>query len=315
MRKLFPLLFSILAVFLVPYACKKSPVATNDKGDVAAEKNGSVAKVKMRNISEEFKEYWYAGKAEITSYKLAQARYGELREGTASLIFVTEPFEKERQVKADERKKDNISVLKLNSTKKYLTGIYPYSIMNSSFVPIKPVQHALKVSTSVQEWCGHVYAQLNNKQQFEINAYSYFAKEGDSHITLSKDYLENELWNLIRIEPESLPEGEIKIIPSLEYLRTAHKEIKAYNATASKSSDESNWVYKIYYPELARSLSITFSKAFPYYIEGWEEETTSGYGNAEKKLVSTATRLKRINSAYWQQNSNADLVWRDSLGL
>jgi len=29
--------------------------------------------------SEAFKKYWYAGEAEITSYKLEQARYGEVR--------------------------------------------------------------------------------------------------------------------------------------------------------------------------------------------------------------------------------------------
>jgi len=43
-------------------------------------------------LSKEFKEYWYAGNAEITSYKLDQARYGELREGTSVLVYVTEPF-------------------------------------------------------------------------------------------------------------------------------------------------------------------------------------------------------------------------------
>ena len=36
---------------------------------------------------EEFNAYWYAGKAEITSYSLQQARYGELRDGHAVLIF------------------------------------------------------------------------------------------------------------------------------------------------------------------------------------------------------------------------------------
>ncbi|MGB2691994.1 MAG: septum formation inhibitor Maf, partial [Thermodesulfobacteriota bacterium] len=42
--------------------------------------------------SEEFKAYWYDGKAEITSYKLEQARYGELHEGYAVMVFVTEDF-------------------------------------------------------------------------------------------------------------------------------------------------------------------------------------------------------------------------------
>ncbi|MGB5358593.1 MAG: septum formation inhibitor Maf, partial [Eudoraea sp.] len=77
---------------------------------------------KPNPLSPEFKEYWYAGEAEITSYKLEQARYGELREGHAVLIFVTEPFLADKQVKADRSNSENIQVLKFNSTKKYFTG-------------------------------------------------------------------------------------------------------------------------------------------------------------------------------------------------
>ena len=46
-----------------------------------------------------FDKYWYDGKAEISSYKLKQGRYGEIHRGTASLIFVTEPFSPQRFVK------------------------------------------------------------------------------------------------------------------------------------------------------------------------------------------------------------------------
>jgi len=112
-------------------------------------------------LSQEFKKYWYEGNAEITSYELSQARYGELREGKAVLIYVTEPFLPGLQVKADKKDPSNVPVLKLNATKKYLTGIYPYSIMTSSFYPVYDNQHAQKISFSSQEWCGHVYAQLN----------------------------------------------------------------------------------------------------------------------------------------------------------
>ena len=30
------------------------------------------------NLSQEFSDYWFAGAAELTSYKLEQARYGEV---------------------------------------------------------------------------------------------------------------------------------------------------------------------------------------------------------------------------------------------
>ncbi|MEQ8572775.1 MAG: hypothetical protein RIB63_01840, partial [Fulvivirga sp.] len=47
----------------------------------------------------EFADNWYAGKAELVSYNLKQSRYGEVHDGKAVLIFVTEPFSKKKQVK------------------------------------------------------------------------------------------------------------------------------------------------------------------------------------------------------------------------
>src|SRR5919108_4912208 len=75
-----------------------------------------------------FKQYWYSGKAEISSYTLDQSRYGQQRKGKAVLIFVTEDFSKKKQVKLDEpssAEADKIGVLKLNFVKNFVTGIYP----------------------------------------------------------------------------------------------------------------------------------------------------------------------------------------------
>src|SRR5690606_23926934 len=106
--------------------------------------NQPVSTAKKKVLSQEFKDYWFGGKAEITSYELEQARYGEMRQGKSVLIFVTEPFLAKEQVKADEHHVDNVTVLKLNSTKNFITGIYPYSIMSSCFYPIWDNQHAIK---------------------------------------------------------------------------------------------------------------------------------------------------------------------------
>jgi len=268
-----------------------------------------------KTLSEDFKKYWYAGNAEITSYELVQARYGELREGKAVLVYVTEPFLAEKQVKADRNNSDNIPVLKLNSTKKYLTGIYPYSIMSSSFYPVHDNQHAIKVSTSVQEWCGHAYTQLNNRAQFEINSHSYFETEADRTLSLDKNVLENEIWNKIRVNPDNLPVGESLMIPSLEYIRLRHQEIKAYKVTTELITTGDLNTYRIYYPELDRKLEIQFSPKFPYTIQGWSESFKSGFGPKAQVLTSTATKINTIKSAYWGKNSNKDLALRKELGL
>ena len=265
----------------------------------------------VRELSENFKEYWFSGEAEITSYTLEQSRYGEPRSGTAVLIFVTEDFLPETQVKADVTDNKNIPVLKLNDIKKFNTGIYPYSIMQSTFYPLEGNSHALKISTSIQEWCGHVYTQLNNRKNFEIISHSYFEKEADQNLKLDKNWLENEVWTQLRINPDNLPTGELEMIPSLEFFRLAHLKIKAYQAKAEFYQNDSLSVYKIDYPELKRNLKIYYNPVFPFKIEKWVETTEK---NGES-FTTTATKMERIKSDYWNKNSNKDLPLREKLKL
>ena len=267
-----------------------------------------------RNLSEEFKDYWYSGKAEITSYQLIQERYGELREGTTVNIFVSEDFLPDAQVKANNSSENNLSVLKLNQMKNFNTGIYPYSIMTSTFSPISNTGHALKVSNSVQEWCGQVYMQLNNRSDFEIESHSYFEGEADQNLTLPKTWLENELWNLIRINPEELPTGDVMVIPSFEYLRLRHKKIKQHNAFASLKQGDSITIYTLNYPDLQRQLMLFFHSSFPYEIEKWEEVNAADQ-NDTIRLKTTALKLKRMRTDYWNKNQNEFAYLRDSLGL
>ncbi len=273
--------------------------------------NSTLDITKNRTVSQEFKEYWYAGKAEISSYKLEQARYGELRNGTAALIFVTEDFLPEVQVKADRQNEDNVPVLKVNATKKFNTGIYPYSVMTSTFYPVFKERHALKVSQSMQEWCGHQYAQINNRSEFEVKSHSYFEGEADKNFSIPKATLENELWAQLRINPKGLPTGTFKAIPDVEFTRMKHVPLKAYEVKGILTATS----YTLEYPKLNRSLTINFSGTFPYTIEGWEETFKSGFGSRAKELTTKATRMKTIKSAYWGKNSNADAGLRKDLGL
>lgn len=269
----------------------------------------------VTSLNDEFKKYWYAREAEITSYELKQARYGEIREGNAVLIYVTEDFLPDIQVKADQQKSTNIPVLKLNATKNFNTGIYPYSIMQSTFYPVKDNSHAIKISSSMQEWCGHVYTQINNRDNYEVTSHSYFQGEADQSFVLDKTILENELWTKIRINPKNLPQGALQIIPSLEFTRLRHKPIKAYDAKASLLEEGNLQIYTIEYPELQRKLEISFTSDFPYSIEGWKETYTSGFGQSAKELTTIATKLQRIKSPYWTKNSNKDEKLREELQL
>ena len=305
----------ILFLGLALNSCGEKVEAKSTNVNLKELSTSNIPNSAKKALSNEFKAYWYSGEAEITSYKLEQARYGELRNGHAVLVYVTEPFLAKEQVKADRNNSDNISVLKLNSTKNYLTGIYPYSIMSSTFYPVYDNQHALKVSTSVQEWCGHVYSQLNNRDAFEIKSHSYFEGEADQELKLSKSWLENEIWSKIRINPADLPQGKINMIPSFEYIRTAHKEFKSYEAIAELKEIGETMIYSIEYPELDRSLEIEFSLNFPYSISGWSETFKSGYGPKAKTLTSTATKIKELKGPYWRQNGLEDEKLRNELGI
>ncbi len=274
--------------------------------------------------SQEFKDYWYDGKAEITSYKLEQARYEELHEGYAVLVFVTEDFSKSKQVKLDNpgsAKDDAVNVLKLNRIKKFDTGIYRYSMMDSVFTPVSIHEYpnTLKLTSSSQEWCGNTFTQLNlHNNSYDVKSFSYFESEGDQKFSLHKEILEDELWARIRLAPESLPQGSIKIIPAAMASRLTHKQLRVEIADAKlepNADDASLMDYTLVYDDSHRTMKITFGKLFPHHIISWEETYKSGFGSGAATLKTKAIRNKTLVSNYWNQNKNIDRDLRKKLGL
>jgi len=265
-----------------------------------------------------FKEYWYSGKAEVSSYKLRQSRYGEERTGKAVLIFVTEDFSKDKHVKLDDPSKhesDRVSVLKLNFTKQFVTGIYPYAMMESVFTPVArhDYPHSLKMTMSVQEWCGHVFTQMNLRENtFQVRSFSYFEQEGDVESDLRKVFAEDEIWNLIRLQPDALPVGEFGVIPALFFARLMHTELKVLKASAIKTDRGNEFSYVITYPETHRSIEIRFQKNFPFKILGWDEQFKEKDGSVHH---TTGTLEKTLHTDYWKKNENKFQYLRDSLGL
>ncbi|MFD0861802.1 septum formation inhibitor Maf [Sungkyunkwania multivorans] len=311
-------IFLIIATIATAVSCSEKKQKKKDLVAKASttELNATTSKEAAKPVSEAFKKYWYAGEAEITSYELKQARYGELRDGKAVLVYVTEPFSDKDQVKSDYPSNEkSTSVLKLNATKNFNTGIYPYSIMTSTFYPVTDGQHAMKITMSMQEWCGHVFTQLNNREQFEVESRSYFQSEGDQNFSLNKTLLENEIWQKIRINPNDLPTGKLKMIPSFEYVRLRHIELKPYEVEIKKATQETSMRYSLVYPSLNRSLEILFNNQFPYEVISWKETFKSGFGPNAKEMVTTAKKIKTIKSPYWSKNSNAYVSLRDTLGL
>lgn len=264
-----------------------------------------------------FDGYWYRGFAELTRYALRQARYGEQHEGEAVLIFVTEDFLRGPQVKRERGDSSAaLSVLKLNAYRRFYTGIYPYTLMTSSFTPAaRRDSRTLKVSSSMQEWCGNVYTQINRRKDgLHVTLHSYFQDDGDQQSMLPEAPLEDGLWSLIRIDPSKISTGERQMIPALHYIRMRHKALRPYPAEVSKIDkvatdlvDHPVSAVRVEYAHIGRELTIYHEPEFPYIIQAWEENV-----GAQR---TTAVRTHAVVDDYWNHNSAGDSTYREALGL
>lgn len=261
-------------------------------------------------------KYWFQGTAEISSFDLTQYRYGEPRKGEAVLIFVTEDLSEKKQVKLDwpeDAGRDAIKVLKLNMTKNFVTGIYPYSMMLSVFSPVFMQSNPLKLTASSQEWCGQSFTQLNlHRGKYRGKLYSYFEEEGD--MDFSVDAMpEDHLWNLIRFGPDQLPLGQHALIPGLLEQRFSHVPLAGQKAVIRlKEMDISFLELGVEYLQYGRHLKILFEKAFPYHIVSFEEVRVLTDGTVEK-TVAERKAVHQID--YWNRNKSQDIRYRKELQL
>jgi hypothetical protein len=256
------------------------------------------------------RDFWFNG-AEINRYDLSQSRYGTAHPGHAEFIFVTEPFLTRRQVKNERGGGPSTDVLKLNALRTFNTGIYSYRTMTSTFRPIDlaTYPHALKTTTSVQDWCGHTFQQINRRGTgWNVELRSYFESEADQDLELSEAWLEDELWLLVRLDPEELPTGLIRVLPGALTTRFDHLPIQPQQAIGKLVTGLKHSTYTLSYPESQHSLEIHFDSAFPHIIRSWKERSKQG--------ITKAVLTHRImNSNYWSENKPSDRDKRQQLGL
>lgn len=260
--------------------------------------------------SDKVRNFWFAG-AEINHYRLSQMRYGEKHPGHAEFIFVTEPFLTEEQVKNENGAAPSTEVLKLNALRTFNTGIYSYRTMSSTFQPIdlKNYPHALKSNTTVQDWCGQTFQQLNKTNKgWRGELRSYFQKEGDQNLELPELWIEDELWTRLRLDPQSLPTGRFQLVPGAILSRLNKMPIRPLDAVAALKNRGEQTSYIVHYPEQERRLIIQFDTEFPHIIREWEEHEAAG--------ITKAVLIHRLmNSEYWSENKGKDAAKRKALGL
>ncbi len=277
--------------------------------------DSATANFSGRILSAEFKNYWFQGQAELNVYAVEQERYGEIREAQQVMIFVTEDFSKSKQVKLDNpglAGADRLPVLKLNAIRRFHTGIYDYSLMESVFSPLNG-SPAVKNTVSIQDWCGHVFAQFNyTGKAYRTKMFSYFEAEGDLDTVIQNaDLLESDFWTRLRLNPELIKTGRYRLIPSAFFARLRHKSLRAEPADVYFEQPGGNpnlQTLVIKYPDLDRVVEIQFEPLFPFKIVGWEERHSG-------KMISRGMLQKTIKTAYWNQNQTEDRTLRDSLFL
>jgi hypothetical protein len=291
----------------------------NDSAGIIDEKISETNKEQGEIKNKSKKQYdlsYFSGKAEINTYDLNKARYNGLHSGEAILIFVTEPFLVNEQVKSDYPDRDeSVPVLKMNRIDRFTTGIYDYSIYTSVFTPTAKFDpsYPMKVTMSSQDWCGQSYMQLNNKDGFKYMLRSYFESEGDTVQDLNYTITEDNIFNLARIDTALLPRGEFDVIPTMSHLRLSHSPLKPYKGNASLAVLENQIVYVYDIPELKRGVRIFMDPKNHFQIVRWEETYPTVFDGKLRKSIYT---LKKSESLpYWELNDPSNSNWRDSLQL
>lgn len=270
--------------------------------------------------SSRFWDHWGDGRAEMSSYRVTISRYGEPRDGELVLIYVTEPHDRRTWIKDDDvAEPDRVEVLKLNASWKFLTGVYPYSVMTSVFSPVDDWGGArfrpVKVGLSVQEWCGNYTHQVwPGRDALRSLRLSYFAGQGERlenrDVPRGTLYEDGLLIQLRELDGAFAGGGDWEgwLMPSLWNVRRGLAPPEPVRATVSREAsvagdDDGRLTrFTLRYGDYTRTYDV--EAAYPHRVLGWR--TSAG---DTVRLVET----RRL--AYWRLNDPDGRRHRAELGL
>ncbi len=265
--------------------------------------------------SSRFWQQWGDGKAELIGYDVITPRYGHLRSAEVAMIYVTEPFSRRTLIKDDSAQGDDrMDVLKVNVSEKFLTGVYPYSVMTSTFCPTDAIRaerfSPAKIALSAQEWCGHVYLGVwPDERAFALRGMSYFASEGDTDDRV--ECPDNCLYEdalLVQLRELDGPfnngrDWEGSLVPALWRNRRSHQPLVAEPARITRRELDAN-VTRFQLEAGAFSKRFDVEKAGDKRIVAWQS-SDGGRGR-----ILRSTRMP-----YWQLNGPGDEARRAEFGL
>jgi len=270
-----------------------------------------------------FWEHWGDGRAEVAGYRLTQPRYGELRQGEAVLVTVTEDFTLASRVKSDGGHPDQVPVLKLNHVRDFQTGIYDYNAMTSAFLVLDGSQvlgQPTKLSVSVQEWCGHAYEQLTVTDGWlDWTSHSYFDGEADQDLRVEvpvTGLFADALPLVVRgLAGELQPLGTTRSVPYLPAgldRRFRHSPFGWQRATVTRAAGEP---VDSVLGRVATEVWTVAEQGGPtttWTVQGEPPRTLLGWSRTDgEQAVLTGV----VRTAYWQQHREGDEALRRELGL
>lgn len=277
----------------------------------------------------DFWAHWGDGKAELSGYALTQPRYGEPRDGTAVLIFVTEDFSWSERVKADPGQHpdaDIRKVLKVNANRDFQTGIYPYHVMTSVFARVDagdgmPAFSPIKTAFSAQEWCGMVYTEATmGPGDLRRVEHTYF--DGDTRppatIAVPGDVVYGDALPLVvrgfggpAVEPGG--EATVPWWPSTLSVRFAHEEPKLGEARIARAAATETLVVPAGTFTVERwTVSPKGEPATTWWVEAAPPRRVVAWAgeDGERAELRGSARLP-----YWKLNNPGDEPWREKIGL
>lgn len=296
-------------------ACDGAP-ETREPG--ARPLHGALEGEPRARASAEFSARWSDGRAELATYRGTVMRYGAAREAELVTILVTEPLDRRTLVKDDLAPEgERVQVLKLNAMLRFQTGIYPYSVMTSTFMPVDAYFAErfapAKITLSAQEWCGHVWLGIwPDASGYAMHGLSYFPEDGERSErveapadTLYEDALLVQLRELDGPFHGGAPFSGF-VVPSLWSSRREHAPLRPLAATITRA------------PAAEEVAEERFVLAF----EGGRRTTFVVERGGEQRLVRIESddgeRFELVASErlpYWSLNGVGEESARASIGL
>ena len=274
----------------------------------------------------DFYTHWGDGRAELSSYRIDQPRYGESREAYGVMIFVTEDLNAGTGIKVESPTSaaGRVYVLKLNNVLKFTTGIYDYSVMTSIFSAVEPGAgtepfEPWKVNLTSQEWCGHVFEEVRvgaDSLRGDLN--SYFERDGRQQWRLQRpaafESEDNLLIRIRELKGEWMKTGEARqfqLLPGLWKIRSGEAPRKLVHATLTKGGVEEidaggvraaavRWTWGYGHGQTV----VWVEQAAPRRILAWRDS-----GGSSGELLNT------LRVPYWELQANSDGTYRQQLGI